>query len=202
MKLRNQKIIVIDGMSGSGKTTAANIIAKRLDGVVIGGDRFLLKSVVSPEKRKTVKNMFGGYPKEGESGIEYLERCYPIATVEQERALFNELRQDVERQILEVIKSTNQIDNLFIVDWMTSNKFEQVWDSADYRIMVDSNPEELAHRLVERLKLLTYYQEGIVDIREQAFRPLLADVQGVDFNPHNNYDVEFVKNIWNMSLSM
>ena len=59
MKLQYPKIIVVDGISGSGKSTAAKVIAAQLNGKLIHGDLLLFKYI---KEKYSIGDM---------SGVEY-----------------------------------------------------------------------------------------------------------------------------------
>ena len=184
MKL-NCPIIVIDGITCSGKGIVLQHMAKKFHALGINGDPIMLKGVSVLQDR--MKRIFGEYPGK-EDPLKYLYRNLDCAeNIDKRRALFNETRDYIEDQIYNTIKKSD--NGLFIAEWQTSNLFNDLWQTAEYRIMIDSDINIRQERALERGRADDLAIDNISEIREKAFRPLLENAKNIDFAINNNSSI-------------
>ena len=199
MKLHEPRIVIIDGPSGSGKSTVANIIANQLNGRAIQGDDYLLTAI--REMPDEMKEIFGRYPDYEKNGFGCLFFDDQERTVKLERDLFEITRDTVESQLECEIEKSDQ--DVFVIDYITSNKFKHLWLNSNFRIMMQSDPKIRQFLLAERIvreKLTT--QTDIPQIREKAFAPLLKNAHKVNSYIYNNYDNSLRHDVGNTCMAI
>jgi dephospho-CoA kinase len=181
----SSRVVLIDGHSASGKSTIADIMAEKLKCSVIHGDEFLYNAILKmPDE---LKEVFGRYPDYEKAGFGCIFFEDQPRTIKEERGLFEVTRSEVEKQFESAVEQ--QTADIAILEYITSNKFSRLWQNADHRIMVKSNPKLREQILMRRLKEEKYTtQIDMTSIREKAFDPLLANAENVDFNIENFYD--------------
>lgn len=148
----NRPTIIIDGVAGSGKTTLARYIANQTNSTVISGDTFMIEGVSQPQNQVELGHLFGQRPR-GEDPGRYLEQHLFSKPDEQKLLAFLDIvRPYVEEQCVltkeKLSKNTIAGVNLdalhnyepdtraFIIEWITSSKFEKEWQDATRRCVI------------------------------------------------------------------
>jgi len=182
------KIIIVDGLSGAGKSTFAGYLGEHLNCPVIHGDEFLFDSVLA--KREEMERIFGHLPLEGESGLEYLIRCDRHEEVGRHRDFFATARDYIEKRFEEKVKHliTTQAPEFVVFEWLTANQLNKLWLNADYRIMINSEPDGRTRRLNENMYKIGKERVDIQRVRELAHGPCLVNASNINTVVYNQYD--------------
>ena len=206
MKLHRPKIIVIDGISGSGKSTFAKHFAEEFGCTVISGDEIMLNALIDfPEIGKAI---CGFYPMAGDTGLVYLDRHYEPLTVDKERMLYELTNEYVDGQIQWIMDNPttefishpklHSTVSVFqpnpagiIIEKTAINKLKSPWAGSDARVLIESDKRTREEKLSRRLRYEEgYQQEDMAQIRGIVHEEFLSSIENVDFSFLNEYTEE------------
>jgi len=193
------KIIIIDGHSGAGKSTFAEYLGEYLNCPVIHGDEFLFDSV--HVHKEDMKRIFGDYPKDNETGLEYLVRCDNTETIQSTKELFTAIREYVQSRFEQAIEYNNK-SKFLVLEWLTACDLNRLWLSADFRIMIDSPQNKRAGFLNENNYKIGKAVHDIQSIRQQAHSSSLKQAKNIDTNIHNDYNEHLKNHAKNISATL
>ena len=214
MECKKPSTIIIDGLSGVGKSTVASLFGNELKCPVVHCDELLYNSII--EMPSEMERLFGERPQENEHGLTYLSRVYKNWNVTQNQRLFNETRDCVEEQCEQIktdlinqgtvrqklskaIINPLQNPSRIVYEYLTSSKFKRFWQDADLRIIVDSDPFIRAPLLIDRVS----QEEGLYNpdfprIQDKSFWPEIRNAKDVSLYLFNHYDKSLKYNVENL----
>ena len=133
------KIIAINGLSSSGKSTLAEYIASKLpNSVVVHGDYIMLESFM--QNHEALMHFCG---RTFDSGEQFFTEFYiPNETFELLNAIVTDPNLDANFKV-EVDKAIDSNPNAdyIIVEWTLCNFIKSIWDIADATISIKITPE-------------------------------------------------------------
>ncbi len=133
-----KKIIAINGLSSSGKSTLAEYISSKLqNSVVIHGDFIMLESFM--QNHEALMHFCGRTFDSGEQF--FIEYYIPNETFELLNAIVTDsnLDKNFKNEVDKVIKSNPEVDYI-IVEWTLCNFIKSIWDIADATISIKIDP--------------------------------------------------------------
>ena len=113
MKLCNQKIVMVDGIAGCGKSFFGDSLAKKLGCCIIHGDSFMFDGV--GKMQSEMKQIFGTKPGKEDPRVYINRNLARSENIEQRRELFIQTRDYVEERAMKFLKSTHS--ELVIFEW-------------------------------------------------------------------------------------
>jgi len=180
------KIICISGLSGSGKTKASDLFAKILpNSIVVHGDDFM--RAWKKQNQKEFKEIF-----EIPHGIENPDKFrHNNMTAEQLCNFIDASLPFVETEIEKIIRNKENSNFQFIIiEWTGLPGFE-IWNNADYRVIVNSPLDLLVKNLRNRMEKKGYNGEAR-KVRISDIKNVLPSAERVDYIINNNYKESFL----------
>jgi len=200
--------IVLDGLSGAGKTEVAKVLSQELNAPIIIGD-YLMYGMLFRKPKKLIK-IFGEAPKKDEDPVDFLKRKFDVETVEKSTALLTEAYKPMntitgfikmfpkllkKEEMGQVLLNKDGDYQFVILDWISTNRLK-LWKKAHTRILVETSSEHRTNRLLERAKgEITGGNEDFPSVRETAYTPFVEAAQTTaDFTITNDGTLEELEN--------
>lgn len=175
------KVIGITGKSGSGKTTFASLLSKKLNCRYIDVDKIGHQATSDPEILKALCNKFGTGILDENGNIDRKKLGAIVFTQDKNMKELEKLTWDYMKKILDSILS--QEDEVIILDWMLLPKTDY-WNKCDLKILVTADDVKRKNKVLERDKISGEY----FDKRDSA--SINYSIFEFDYIFQNDYQIQ------------
>lgn len=155
------KVIGIMGRSGSGKTTFASLLSKKLNCQHIDVDKIGHQALFQPEILDDLCDKFGTGILDENGNIDRKKVGTIVFAETSKMDILTDLTWNYMKKILNNILS--QDDEVIVLDWMLLPKTDY-WNKCDLKILVTSNDIQRKNKVLERDKI----SEEYFDTRDSA----------------------------------
>lgn len=180
------KIIGVTGKSGSGKTTFASLLAKKLDCKYIDVDEIGHKSLFQPEILDSLCDAFGLEILDENGNINRKKLGNIVFTESEKMNILNDLTWGYMRNNLDNLLS--QSDSFIILDWALLPHTDY-WNKCDYKILVTSDYSKRKNKVLERDNISEeyFYKRDSASIDYSSFE--------FDYIFENDYNLQTVNEL-------
>jgi len=178
------KIIGITGKSGSGKTTFASLLAKKLNCEHIDIDKIGHQALYEPEILSRLCDTFGNNILDETGHLDRKKLGNIVFTKKEKMDELTDITWEYMQQQLDLILSQNH--DFIILDWilLPNTKY---FEKCDFNILISSNDIQRKNKILER-----------DNISEEYFEK--RDSASIDYSPFN-FDFKFENNYDNETIN-
>jgi len=181
VKLSHPIIFAVDGISGSGKSTASKVIAEYFDAKLLCGDGHLLDFI---EQNSSLMKSIFGHPVGDLTGLQYFDK-YVFQSVEQYVELHKRAHSYVEEKVYNEIR--RHLNRPVVFDFVTSSTmYPWVGEPVTEKVIVTAEPQKRRKAILERDKAAGLLGTDPI-VFEQGQRQLIKPEQA-NFEIINNHD--------------
>lgn len=155
------KIIGITGKSGTGKSTLASLLSKKLNCKHIDIDKIGHEALFKPEILDSLCDKFGKEILDENGTLDRKKVGNIVFSCKDKMNILTDLTWDYMKKILNILLS--QTDEFIILEWALL-PITEYWDKCDTKILVTSDYTERKNRIIER----DHISEEYFDKRESA----------------------------------
>jgi dephospho-CoA kinase len=199
------KIIILDGMTGSGKSTTADILSRQMYITAVHADEIMYESVV--DMPNEMNNLFGEKKAVDETCKQFVNRkVFASKDAKLRRAFFDVNRPYIEENVNEIIHKLSQCimpkrhldalknvhlgSDLFAVEWFLSSAGQEIWPRVLKRIIISTNSGLCTERAKQRGDIIGLDDPEIVKTKQEAYLPIINCAKDVDYRIENNSDLQ------------
>jgi dephospho-CoA kinase len=177
-----QPTIIIDGVSANGKSTLANYMAEKVNGVAVDGDPYMLNAI--KDMPNEMKNLFGRTIRADEAGLEFIynELYTTDKQIESLLVPFHDtVRPYVEENFYNERKKLSRLNtNAFIFAWVTASKFDKFWNEAEKRYAINTDVNQTINNAKNRWRGMGD-SEWVMRIKYKEIDPIIRAAKGAKF---------------------
>jgi len=180
------KIIGITGKSGSGKTTVASLIAKKMNGIHLDIDKIGHEALLQEDVIKKLCNNFGTEILNENGQIDRKKLGNIVFAKKDKMKQLEEMTWNYMKESIDNILSINK-ENI-VLDWALLPQ-TIYWNKCDFKILVESDYDKRKDKVIERDNISEEYfnkrDSASVDYSEFEF----------DYILKNDYSIQTLKKI-------
>jgi len=187
MKLNKPNIYVVEGLSGGGKTTVADLIARAVNGKKFNGDVYLFEYIKN--NPKIMKNIFG-HGVDGLSGFEYFIK-YCLRSIDQYVELLKNANPYIEENIYNKVQSDKKLhkQKQLIFDYATSSTMFPWNGEPAIKILVEAPELKRSQALISR-EHKSGLKQGSIEVLFQGQQLLINPKQADIVLPNEFISIE------------